>query len=149
MKTFRPAVFVVAYSRKNKKLEYILLKRKLHWKGWEFPKGKIEEGEKDKETALRELKEETGLKIFKKTLKDSKIRGRYLYSKALKDRPNYKGQSFHLFSVEVKKSNKIKFDEKEHNGFLWLDFEKAVKKLTWPNQKRCLKFVEIFLKKVK
>jgi 8-oxo-dGTP pyrophosphatase MutT (NUDIX family) len=28
---------------------------------WEFPKGKQEEGETDEETALRELKEETGL----------------------------------------------------------------------------------------
>lgn len=146
MKKFRLAVFVVGYSIENKKISYILLKRKLHWKGWEFPKGKIEDGEKDKETALRELKEETGLKINKKSLKDYKLRGKYNYHKLLPDRPDYKGQTWHLFSVEVKKG-KIKLGPKEHNGFIWLDFEKAVKKLTWPNQKKCLKIVNKYLTK--
>jgi len=43
---YRKAVFVLLYSKTKKWIEYLLLKRKLHWKGWEFPKGKIEPGEK-------------------------------------------------------------------------------------------------------
>ena len=40
---YRKSVFGVAYCKDNDgKIEYIILKRKKHWKGWEFPKGKIE-----------------------------------------------------------------------------------------------------------
>ena len=53
---YRKAVFVVGYAKTQKGIEYILLKRKLHWKGWEFPKGKIDEGENKLETARRELR---------------------------------------------------------------------------------------------
>ncbi len=143
--TFRPAVFVsIYYLDENKKPIYLLLKRKLHWKGWEFPKGKIEEGESKSQTAKREGREESGLKIIK--LKRFNVSGKYLYHKPLKDRPQYKGQSYSLFSGEVKQG-KIKMDPKEHSGYLWLPFEKAVKKLTWPNQKKCLKIVNNFLEK--
>ena len=67
MKKYRPAIFVVVYridKHSNKPL-YLLLKRKKHWKGWEFPKGGVEKGETERETLLRELKEECGLKILK------------------------------------------------------------------------------------
>ena len=61
---YRKAVFIVAYSKINNKIEYLLLKRKLHWKGWEFPKGGAEEKENNLDAVKRELKEETGLKIL-------------------------------------------------------------------------------------
>lgn len=139
-KTFRPAVFVpIYYLDKDKKPIYLLLKRKLHWKGWEFPKGKIEEGEDKAKTARREAFEESGLKIIK--LKRYKASGKYLYHKALKDRPQYKGQSYSLFAGEVKKGP-VKLEKIEHSDHIWLGFEEAVKKLTWPNQKRCLRIVD-------
>ncbi len=135
----RPAVFVVVYKIENKIPYYIILKRKLHWRGWEFPKGKIEKGESKGETARREGQEETGFRIF--NLKKYKISGWYRYGKILPDRPQYYGQSYTLFSGEVNPKSKVRLDPKEHDGHIWLEFEKAVKKLTWPNQKRCLKIV--------
>ena len=42
IKKYRKAVFVVVYSKTPKGVEYLILKRKKHWKGWEFTKGKIE-----------------------------------------------------------------------------------------------------------
>lgn len=143
--TFRPAVFVpVYYFDENKKPIYLLLKRKLHWKGWEFPKGKIEQGESKQHTAKREGQEESGHKILK--LKKFNVSGKYFYHKPLKDRPQYKGQSYSLFSGEVKKG-RVSLDPKEHSTYLWLPFNKAVKKLTWPNQKKCLKIVNDSIEK--
>lgn len=140
---FRPAVFIVVYYIDEKKKPiYLLLKRKLHWKGWEFPKGKIELGESKAKTARREGWEESGLKIF--NIKHYPVYGKYLYPKILPDRPEYIGQTYTLFSGEVKK-DKIKIEKREHSGFKWLPFSKAIKKLTWRDQKRCLKIVNKFL----
>lgn len=145
-KTWRKAVFVVPYSidKKGKK-EFLILKRKLHWTGWEFCKGKIEPREKKIETAVRELKEETGISVLKKDVVDHKISGRYLYPKNFEKRPDKIGQTFHLFSVNVNKTDKIKFDPLEHNEHKWLSFEKAIKKITYPNQRRCLRIVNKYI----
>src|SRR3989344_7944622 len=123
---YRPAVFVLAYTVENKEPEYILLKRKLHWKGWEFTKGKIEPGETKEQTAKRELREETGLGAIK--IRRFPYSGRYNYRRILPDRPKYKGQTFSLFGAEVKKG-KISLDSKEHNGHKWVNFTKAHKML--------------------
>ncbi len=147
---YRKAIFCVCYTITSKKeIKYLLLKRKLHWKGWEFPKGKIELYEilNRKNTALREVQEETGLVPKKKTLKKYPIKGKYLYTKELKDRPGTIGQSYHLYSVEIPYSQKVKLDKKEHSSFKWCSFKQAIKLLTWKNQKDSLKIVNKNLKK--
>jgi len=131
---FRRSVFLVV--RNNNK--YLLLKRKLHWKGWEFPKGGVEKGENLIQAVRRELKEETGLKI-KKIVKFN-LSGKYKYNKKYEDRQGLSGQTWRLFLVEVY-PGKIKIDKREHSGFKWLDFKQAEKKLSWDNQKRCLRIV--------
>jgi 8-oxo-dGTP pyrophosphatase MutT (NUDIX family) len=141
---WRHAIFAVAYSLNEKnKIEYLILKRKKHWIGWEFPKGKIEFLETRKMATRREIKEETGLKILK--IKKFDVKGLYHYKKKMNDRKGYIGQTYHLFAVEVMKG-KVKIDEKEHNDFKWEKFENAEKKLTWENQKRCLKIVDTWIK---
>jgi len=141
-KVWRKAVFVVPYSINKKGIpEFLILKRKLHWIGWEFCKGKIEPKEKKVDTAIRELKEETGIGVLKKDIFDHKISGKYLYPKNFKKRPDKIGQTFHLFSVKVNKTEKIKFDPLEHNKHKWLNLEKAIEKITYPNQRRCLRIV--------
>lgn len=138
-KKYRKAVFIVAYSIIKNKIYYLLLKRKLHWRGWEFPKGKIEFLECKKRTVKRELKEETGLIPIK--IKKFDIKGKYSYNKILPDRPGYIGQTYHLFIAEVKKE-KVFLDTKEHSDYKWLPFKEAYKKLNWPNQKHCLKIAD-------
>jgi 8-oxo-dGTP pyrophosphatase MutT (NUDIX family) len=142
---YRKAIFGVAYYiNPEGEIEYIILKRKKHWKGWEFPKGKIEKFETKKMAARREVSEETGLKVLK--IKRFKEKGAYLYYKILKDRPGKIGQTYHLFAVQVEKGNgKLKLDLKEHNGYKWVSFKEAQKKLTWPDQKKCLKVVNNWL----
>ena len=39
---YRKSVFIVVYRKTEKGILYLILKRKLHWVGWEFPKGGIE-----------------------------------------------------------------------------------------------------------
>ncbi len=141
---YRHAVFIVVYARDKDNIKYLLLKRKLHWKGWEFPKGKIEKSETKKIAALREAKEETGQKILK--IKKFNVHGSYKYKKILKDRPGVVGQTYHLFAAETKKG-KVRLDKKEHSDYRWLEFKEAIKKLKWNDQKKCLKKVDDWLKK--
>ncbi len=141
MKKYRQAVFILPYAKTKKGIEYLLLKRKLHWKGWEFSKGKIEKGESKRDTAKRELHEETGLSPIGGKIRKFNFSGKYNYKKILPDRPEFKGQTFSLYAAEVKKGPKITLDPKEHNGHKWVDFSKALKMLKWPNQKKSLRMV--------
>ena len=139
-KKLRKAVFIVIYSFEKNKPIYLMLERKLHWKGWEFPKGGIEWFETKRGAAKRESKEETGLEVF--NLKKHPYRGLYLYPKMFSDRIGYIGQTFTLFSAEAKlEKKKIILDPKEHSGYKWMDYSEAIKKLTYKEKKESLKIV--------
>ena len=116
--------------RKEQGQYYFLL---LHYLGghWDFVKGHVEEGETLEITAARELKEETGIShvmIF----------------------PNFKETINYTYYHERQKQNKdVVFligetDEKniilsdEHQGYVWLPFDKADTHLTFENAKRVL-----------
>lgn len=139
---YRKGVFIVAYAIEKNKPVYILQKRKLHWSGWEFPKGGVETFERKKSTVKRELLEETNLSAF--NIKNHKVKGKYKYEKPLKDRPGIIGQTYTLFSAQVKKG-KIKIDKTEHTSSKWVNYKDAMKLITHKNQKECLKIINKYL----
>ena len=140
---YRKAVFVVVYCREKNEIKYLILKRQLHWIGWEFPKGGLGVNENIEETIRREVFEETGLKIL--NIKKFNERGQYDYDKEYLDRPGIKGQNYVLYAAEVEK-DRVLVDNEEHSKFKWVNFKKAMKKLTWDNQKKCLNLVDSWLK---
>ena len=99
MKKYRKGVFMVTYRKEKNKIYYLVLKRKLHWKGWEFPKGGIEKEESLLNAAKREIEEETGQVLIK--IKNYNLDGNYPYKPLLKDRPGLFGQTYNLFSAEI------------------------------------------------
>lgn len=138
-KRYRKAVFVVVYAKENDKVEYLIFKRKKHWKGWEFTKGGVDNPETIKQCIFREVKEETGQKPLKINWYCKK--GKFRYDRKFKERPGFIGQSYVLISAEIKKK-KIKIDKKEHSGYKWVNYKQALKRLTWPNQRSCLRMVD-------
>ena len=139
--------------RKNEGKNYYLL---LHYapsepgkKGhWEFAKGHIEENEREEETIIREVEEETGLndiKIisgFKEYIKYFFRRSYGLKGEARKKAP----WVFKLvvFCIAETQTKEIKISE-EHDDFVWLTFEDAIKKLTYKNAKELLKRANDFI----
>jgi 8-oxo-dGTP pyrophosphatase MutT (NUDIX family) len=140
----RKGIFILVYYLENKIPKYLILKRKLHWKGFEFPKGGIEKNERYIDAVKRELKEETGLIPLK--IKSHNFKGKYLYKKKFLDRTGFAGQTFVLFSVQTKNS-KVFLDKREHSNYHWLSYEQAQKKLAHQNQKKSLSIVDDWLMK--
>lgn len=143
---YRKIVFVVTYRIDPAigKIEYLVLHRKKHWVGWEFPKGGVDMGESLWQTTKREIKEESGLKPF--NLCKYKHKGSYRYPHGFPDQKGIIGQSYTLFSAQVG-FGRVKIDRKEHSGYIWLEFNRAIKQLKHDDQKKCLRIVNQSLKK--
>ncbi len=125
-------VQAVIYDTKKGEPYFLILHRVLNWHGWELHKGTIEYNESFKQTLKREIIEETGLKNFKIT----KPLGISFYFNKRKDR------IMEVFLVKASMKQKISFSKnpkREHDGYLWVDKNTALKKLTWPNARKIIR----------
>lgn len=132
----------IIFRKEGNKIYYLLLhyprgvrKPKPYW---DFPKGRIEKGEKELATVKREVKEETGLEGIN-FIADFKERIKYFFKREGKN--ILKIVTFYL--AETKEKN-IKISS-EHTGFMWLSYEKAIKKLTFKNAQRILRKANKFI----
>ncbi len=105
---------------------------------WDLPKGHVEKGESEHETAARELLEETGIAdiSFIKGFREE-ISYEYKRTKKLSN----KQVVFFLAKTQLED---IKLSH-EHKGFKWLPYGPAFNKLTFDNAKNLLKKAKKFL----
>jgi len=121
--------------RKTKEGEFKFLL--LHYPGtkkdyWGLVKGHTEKGEKEITTLKREIVEETGIKNLS-ILPNFRKEIRYFFQ--LKEKTIFKRVIFYLVKtgeIEVKISE-------EHIGYDWLNFEEAIKKITFWGVKKIFK----------
>jgi len=105
---------------------------------WDLPKGHVEKGETLEETALRELKEETGLEA--ELLAGFKEGFDYWFMEK-----GEKAHKFVTFFAAKAKAGKVKLSF-EHTDFKWLPLKGALEQLTYDNAKELVKSVDDFLK---
>ena len=118
----------------DKRKRFLILYRVLHWTGWEFPKGGID-NETEEEALLREIKEETGL--------DAKIISRlpceitYDYPKGFikKAKTEYDGAKQSAYLLLANGNVKL---SKEHKKYRWVSYKQARKLLKHESQKKAL-----------
>lgn len=107
----------------------VLLALEKNGKFWGFPKGHMEEGENEIETALREVKEEVGLDV------EIDADKRYVLNYIINDEID----KTVIFYLAIPKSEKLEKQEDEIEDIKWCDFEEALDLLTFDNSKEMLK----------
>ena len=106
---------------------------------WDFIKGKMEKNETPRETALRETKEETGISDiefidgFEESVEyDFRFNNENIHKKVI----------FFLAKTETLQTVSLSH---EHNDYLWLAYNDALKKTTYGNAKNVLSKANEFL----
>jgi bis(5'-nucleosidyl)-tetraphosphatase len=122
---------------KNIAVTYLLL----HYEAghWDFVKGNVEPNESEKETVMRELKEETGI-VDAQFIDGFREKIEYFYRR--------QGDTIHkevvFFLIEAH-TEKVELSY-EHVGYDWQDYQGAMEKLTFKNAKDILQKAHEFLK---
>lgn len=129
---------VITFRKKDNHPEYLVL----HYNPgghWDFPKGKMEQGETKKETALRELHEETGLtaSIDEGFLQES------AYMTTLGQEQCFKTVYFFVGCAD---DGDVKLSH-EHQDYTWLPYEQAYKKLTYDDSRELLEKAHHYIMK--
>lgn len=110
-------VTAVIFDERYGKRHFLILHRVLNWSGWEFCKGGIDGSEKPVEAVLREVMEETGLKVSILSALPKKVSWsakdiKYIYTP---------------FLIRGNMDEEISLEQEivEHDGFKWVEQEKV------------------------
>ena len=102
---------------------------------WSFPKGHVEKGETELQTALREVKEETGLSI--------RIQDGFKQQVEYSPKPNiYKKVVYFLGEWG---GDQVVKQEEEVSEIKWINLEDAEQVLTYDNDKNLVRSAKRFL----
>ena len=127
---------IVLFRNNSGKNEFLLLN---YPQGhWDFVKGKIEKNETLHEAALRETREETGI---------SNIEFFDGFEESVEYDFRFKKEDIHkkvIFFLAKTDEKNIKISH-EHNDYIWLEYDDALKKTTFENAKGVLSKANEFL----
>jgi 8-oxo-dGTP diphosphatase len=120
----------VVLERRNEKVRVVLIHRP-KYRDWSFPKGKAEPGESVTETALREVKEETGLDC-RIVQEFGAVRYKYKTTKG-----NLRPKVVHYFLMEPV-GGRLEAPGREADVAEWCDAAEASRKLTYERDRALL-----------
>ncbi|MDR1564917.1 MAG: NUDIX domain-containing protein [Oscillospiraceae bacterium] len=132
---FEKSCGVVVFRRHSGNVEYLLIKNK-KGNNWGFPKGHVELGETERETAVREVFEETGLRV--EPLEGFRVVGEY--------HPQGKiTKQVIFFLAEMPELGEITLQESEIDRFIWADYGLAHKTFRFNNDRNVLSKAKAWL----
>lgn len=114
----------------------VLLLRRKQEGTWVLPKGRVEPGETLRQTAIREVEEETGLKNLRVMREIGFVRYIFFWRP---DNVNYK-KTVHYFLMKLNGQDEIKM-EPEFAEFVWRTAEEAIKLLTFENDRKIVRSI--------
>jgi len=117
-------------------LKVLLLERADRPGFWQSVTGSQNEGESLAQTAVREVREETGLDAGQFALTDWRKQNRYEIYRRWRSRyaPGVTHNTEHVFGLRVPRELDVTLEPREHLGYQWLPWrEAAVKVFSWSN----------------
>ncbi|HMW56768.1 MAG: dihydroneopterin triphosphate diphosphatase [Candidatus Accumulibacter phosphatis] len=136
------SVLVVIHTRD---LQVLLLERATHAGYWQSVTGSQEEGEPLLTTAIREVGEETGIKVLAEGLVDWQLSNRYEIFAEWRHRyaPGVLHNTEHVFSLLLPAAQPVTIAAEEHLRYCWLPWrEAAAKCFSWSNRDAILMLPE-------
>ena len=128
----------VVFSRAPEGLRFLLIKNRRS-ANWGFPKGHVENYETAEQTARREVREETGLRI--RLLPGFSCQSEYVISGVIE-------KSVTIFLAEARE-RRITVQEAEIEDYVWVDYQKAMQMLKFENDKNTMRRANGYLKRLK
>lgn len=127
------------------KLEVLLLERADHPGFWQSVTGSQDANESLRETAIREVAEETGIDARRHKLEDWKLQNVYEIYPVWRHRyaPGVTHNTEHVFGLEVPEGAPVRVAPREHLAFQWAPWEDAAERVfSWSNRKAILMLPE-------
>jgi dATP pyrophosphohydrolase len=131
------SVLVVIYTAQ---LEVLLLERADFPGYWQSVTGSRDDAETRRETAIREVFEETGLVEQDYVLTDNKQQNIYkIYPNWLhRYAPGTTHNTEHVFGLELPARMPVKLAPREHLSYLWLPWDEAANKVFSPSNREAI-----------
>ena len=122
------SVLVVIHTSEG---EVLVLNRKDVPGYWQSVTGSLEDGETPRETAVREVFEETGIKVAE-NLVDCHTQNLFTIPPAWKHRyaPDVVYNKEYVFTLLLQKREKIIINQEEHSAYLWLTKSEAILRIS-------------------
>jgi dATP pyrophosphohydrolase len=126
-------------------LQVLLLERADHSGFWQSVTGSRHEGEALRDTAIREVGEETGLDAARYPLEEWNLRNVFEIYPVWRHRfaPGTTHNTEHVFGLEVPRPLPVTLAPREHLASLWLPWHEAADRVfSWSNRKAILMLPE-------
>jgi len=136
------SALVVIHTRA---LEVLLLERADHPGFWQSVTGSQHEGENLRDTAIREVAEETGIDARRYPLEEWNLQNVYEIYPVWRHRfaPGVTHNTEHVFGLEVPERLEAKVAPREHLAAQWLPWQEAAERVfSWSNRKAILMLPE-------
>lgn len=129
---------IIIHKEDNNKYMVLLVKNH-NGRYWSFPKGHVEKGENEHQTAIREIKEETGLDV--EIVESFREVSDYCpYGKIRKRVVFFMAQTF---------STDVRIQKEEIDSYIWVDLFDVHNKCSYENDLRVIKKAKANINKLK
>jgi 8-oxo-dGTP pyrophosphatase MutT (NUDIX family) len=132
---------ILVLRKSGEEDKFLMLKQNPRTKHWSFPKGHIEGKETPRETAVRELEEETGIRDIEFS-EFQNIIEEYDF-----ERNGEMCHKINEFFIAFTKDDKVVIQEGEILDYKWATYEEALDTFTYEQPKEVLKKVQKYLEK--
>ncbi len=121
--------------------QILLLERADHSGWWQSVTGSQESGETLRQTAIREVREETGLDAEAYALTDWGYSNQYEIFECYRHRypPDATHNTEHVFGLQVPSALPVKLTASEHLGYQWLPATEAAEKCFSPSNAEAIR----------